>query len=1273
MTNPAIKLKRSDVAGKIPLPTDLLDGQVALNTKDGSIYTLQDGSVYRVNSATDIVFTSATSKFEIEAGHAVSLSNTAGLVLASTYDSSQPASVSNDSSRIFGLVTKKFSDTKFQIAFSGVVTIPVDIGWPIHQGLTYYISDTTPGRPTRKFINKNSKLLSIFTAISNTEVKINFSENGFLGESATFDGTYWSPGPGIAESVSYEKLDETYAKISQMGISFVGEPGEEFLPITADSSATSLFAPKDELPSIVTHLEPNGDLVVLAPMTNGTKISYRMSIVKEWKQKRLYAEYRNVSKEYRPSFLVDDSEYIRNIYLPSENAAICEVYKVTTPGGVTTHTFDRHVIIVFASGSIKENAVNSFNLGTSLLEKAKEIYKDSFSATSGNPNIASNSVALKALRSWMPNVIAMNPVSNDRLSAGLRIAIPLPVVINKLSADGGNQPKVCLLTGSSALDLLVYQTIIDTLVLDHETNGNILVSELPGGPPNIILGDYTDSFFAYSTDSASVKSKATAILDDPTLSVAPSIKDANPHAYRVHLHRINNTNFGMTHFMPLPVISSTPGVQGRQTTISRFFSVLVNLSSSTVALATELRMIPAGLTTVHGSDTAEVDMIATENVPTGQYIVGESGSLVKMLKTYSQANLFQSGYGQSDNYNYPINDSSFVRLVSSSDGTLDESFYWANYSTINLYPPIKEEMYSVSWLKQYSLNHGFKGTESVLSFDLNFTRPSKSAKVKKNPITALNSNQILSINNSGHVAYPAENNTPTGSVSLTSVLERFDNATTSLTLGGFNASVGALQARNTLTTNENRNKVVVSDDNPVLNLLRTIPSTYLYQENGGPGGEKNYINSHTCTFNKRFLSADNNPKVGYKSISFSAVDPVTNTVDLVASTKRIAVDGTFWDTLKGTIISEFSLSTEESNAIDIDMALMLMVKSEASTGQFPAVVLFSIRYQIPGQPISSRGIELSIDVTTTVDSLDSDLEIVTGVLESGGSMVYTDIGPGLLGYAGLKTRTNRTVAMEVKNPGSANTAIVAMASSVKGGVVLEAGRIFTRPLDTPIADSTISTCSHPSYPTIGQTTFNSIYIDLFNGSDTYRKFGFANKNSGDDIFFPFDYTLSWESAGNTTPTFSASSATIDYTKQKRVSSSGPATAFDLYVTSKFPVILGGVSKVAYKEATELDSVVLPLMNLLNTTDIEDVKNSTIKLYASLGSSGVVEIIASKTQIPESKTTTYIGSVTTDSNQIISSTISPVYRILTYRLSPTQIGSAIPVSTGDPATAGTFSW
>jgi hypothetical protein len=468
----------------------------------------------------------------------------------------------------------------------------------------------------------------------------------------------------------------------------------------------------------------------------------------------------------------------------------------------------------------------------------------------------------------MPNVIAMNPISNDRLSAGLRIAIPLPVVINKLPADGGNQPKVCLLNGSSALDLLVYQTVIDTLVLDHETNGNILVSELPGGPPNIILGDYTDSFFAYSTDSASVKSKATVILNNPTLSVAPSIKDANPHAYRVHLHKINNTNFGMTHFMPLPVVSSTPGVQGVQTTISRFFSVT---ALHAIVLATELRMIPAGLTSVDGSDTAEVDMIAVENVPTGQYIVGESGGLVKMLKTYAQANFFQSAYGQSDNYNYPINDSSFVRLASSSDGTLDEAFPWANYSTINLYPPIKEEMYSDSWLKQYSLNHGFKGTESALSFNLN-SRPSKAAKVKKNPVTALNSNQILSINNSGHIAYPAENNTPTGSVSLTSVLERFDNATTSLTLGGFNADVGALQARNTITSNENRNKIVVSNDNSVLNLLRTIPSTYLYQEDGGPSGEKNYINSHTCTFNKRFLSADNNPKVGYKSISFSAVD-----------------------------------------------------------------------------------------------------------------------------------------------------------------------------------------------------------------------------------------------------------------------------------------------------------------------------------------------------------------------------------------------------------------
>lgn len=38
MTEPVVKLKRSDITGRIPLPSDLEFGEVALNYQDGVIY-----------------------------------------------------------------------------------------------------------------------------------------------------------------------------------------------------------------------------------------------------------------------------------------------------------------------------------------------------------------------------------------------------------------------------------------------------------------------------------------------------------------------------------------------------------------------------------------------------------------------------------------------------------------------------------------------------------------------------------------------------------------------------------------------------------------------------------------------------------------------------------------------------------------------------------------------------------------------------------------------------------------------------------------------------------------------------------------------------------------------------------------------------------------------------------------------------------------------------------------------------------------------------------
>lgn len=42
-----IQLKRSDIPSKVPLPSDLIDGEIALNTADGKLYYIDAGNVVR--------------------------------------------------------------------------------------------------------------------------------------------------------------------------------------------------------------------------------------------------------------------------------------------------------------------------------------------------------------------------------------------------------------------------------------------------------------------------------------------------------------------------------------------------------------------------------------------------------------------------------------------------------------------------------------------------------------------------------------------------------------------------------------------------------------------------------------------------------------------------------------------------------------------------------------------------------------------------------------------------------------------------------------------------------------------------------------------------------------------------------------------------------------------------------------------------------------------------------------------------------------------------
>lgn len=60
-------------------------------------------------------------------------------------------------------------------------------------------------------------------------------------------------------------------------------------------------------------------------------------------------------------------------------------------------------------------------------------------------------------------------------------------------------------------------------------------------------------------------------------------------------------------------------------------------------------------------------------------------------------------------------------------------------------------------------------------------------------------------------------------------------------------------------------------------------------------------------------------------------------------------------------------------------------------------------------------------------------------------------------------------------------------------------------------------------------------------------------------------------------------------------------------------------------------------------------------------------------VDEAADVMYIGTVSTSVNRVVTAAINKVVRLDNYRLSATRVGSAIPMSTGDPTGTGNFAW
>lgn len=118
--------------------------------------------------------------------------------------------------------------------------------------------------------------------------------------------------------------------------------------------------------------------------------------------------------------------------------------------------------------------------------------------------------------------------------------------------------------------------------------------------------------------------------------------------------------------------------------------------------------------------------------------------------------------------------------------------------------------------------------------------------------------------------------------------------------------------------------------------------------------------------------------------------------------------------------------------------------------------------------------------------------------------------------------------------------------------------------------------------------------------------------------------------------------------------------FYIYFTETTPLFMSG----------QYFDVPISVIDLNDVTSAPGNKSYYIYVQLILGTP---KYVASLTEIPESATTMFIGTATTDGTKVSALNINKVSRFDVYRPSLTQIGSAFPVSSGNPTQSGTIGW
>lgn len=164
-------------------------------------------------------------------------------------------------------------------------------------------------------------------------------------------------------------------------------------------------------------------------------------------------------------------------------------------------------------------------------------------------------------------------------------------------------------------------------------------------------------------------------------------------------------------------------------------------------------------------------------------------------------------------------------------------------------------------------------------------------------------------------------------------------------------------------------------------------------------------------------------------------------------------------------------------------------------------------------------------------------------------------------------------------------------------------------------------------------------------------FTYYNTDNGTKLIF--------KQCGNTLAQFNANMAAGNGTDTVILAQDVPE-GFFLYFTEVTPLFMAG----------HYFDVPISVIDLDDVTASPGNKSYFIYIQLVLGTP---RYVASLTEIPENATTMFIGTATTDGTKVSGLNIKKVSRFDVYRPSLTQIGSAFPVSSGNPAQTGSIGW